>query len=85
MAQVRKTMDNIDENICKCKRVLIAGQNTCDGGDILNECITWCKNLNIRCVTMGTDPILDREQAENLKYIKKGIVERNKDSIGKTE
>ena len=32
----------------------------------------WCKNLNIRCVTRGTDPVLDRELAENLK-LKQGL------------
>ena len=30
MKQVRKTMDKDEENICK--KVLIAGQQTCDGG-----------------------------------------------------
>ena len=44
--QVRKTMDKDEENICK--KVLIAGMQTCDGGDLLNESITWCKTLNIR-------------------------------------
>ena len=71
-------MDKDDENICK--KVLIAGQNTCDGGDLLNECITWCKNLNIRCVTMGTDPVLDREQADNLK-LKQGLWRENDKEI----
>ena len=35
-------------------------------GDLLNEYITWCNKLNIRCVTMGTHPILEREQADKL-------------------
>ena len=32
--QVRKTMDKDDKNICK--KVLIAGLKTCNGGDLLN-------------------------------------------------
>ena len=63
-------MDKDDTNICK--KVLIAGHNICDGGELLNECITWCKTLNIRCVTKGTDPFLEREQAVNLK-LKQGL------------
>ena len=62
-------MDKQDENICK--KALIAGQSTCGGGDLLTECITWCKKLKIRCVTMGTNPILENEQTQS----KKGAVE----------
>ena len=47
-------MDKCKNNICK--NVLIAGQETCAGEDLLNKCIEWCKKLNVRCVTMGTDP-----------------------------
>ena len=33
--EVRKTVDKDNKNICK--KVLIAGLKTCDGGDLLNE------------------------------------------------
>ena len=52
--QVMKTMEKCENNICK--NVLIVGEETCAGVDLLNECIERCKKLNIRSVTMGTDP-----------------------------
>ena len=63
--QVRKTMDKTENNICKS--ALVAGQNTCAGEDLLNECKEWCNKLNIRCVTMGTDPIPANARADDFK------------------
>ena len=53
--QIRKTLDNKNDNIYK--QALIQGQYTYAGGDLLTERKEWCKKLNIRCATMGTDPI----------------------------
>ena len=33
---------------------------------MLNECKAWCKKLNIRCVTKGTDPIPDFKLKQTL-------------------
>ena len=66
-------MDKKSTNICK--QALIQGQSTCDGEDLLTECITWCKKLGIRCVTKETDTDKEKEQADNLK-LKKHIMER---------
>ena len=63
--QIRKTMDKDKNNICK--NALVEGQNTCAGGDLLNECKAWCKKLNIRCVTRGTDPIPENARADQLQ------------------
>ena len=71
-------MDEQDANICK--RALIQGQSTCVGGDLLTECITWCKKFDIRCVTMGTNPIPEMEQADNLK-LKRGLWKENDKEI----
>ena len=49
---------------------------TCEGGDLLNECIKWCKTLDVRCVTKGTDPTLARSKADNFKF-KKGLWAEN--------
>ena len=68
--QVRKTMDKQSTNIFK--QALIQGQSTCDGEDLLTEYLTWCKKLGIRCVTKGTDPDKEKEQADNLK-LKRGL------------
>ena len=65
--QVAKTMGKSDDNMCK--QALIAGQNTCNGGDLLTECITICKELNIQCVTRRTK---QKGTIEN----KKGTMER---------
>ena len=73
-----KTKDKDEENICK--KVLIAGMQSFDGGDLLNECITWCKTLDIKCVTKGTDLILERAQANNYK-LKKGLWAENDKEI----
>ena len=48
----------------------------CGGEDLLIECITWCKKFGIRCVTMGTDPNKEKEQADNLK-LKMGLWKDN--------
>ena len=58
-------MDKTQSNICKS--ALVAVQNTCAGEDLLNECKAWCKKLNIRCVTMGTDPKPANAKADNFK------------------
>ena len=59
--------------------MLIAGLKTCDGGNLLNECIEWCKKLNVRCVTKGTDPILVGAKSDKFK-LKKGLwVENDKE------
>ena len=63
--QVRKTMDKSENNICKS--TLIAGQNTCAGEYLLNACIEWCNKLNIRCVTMGTDPLPKKTRSVDFK------------------
>ena len=63
--QIRKTMDKDKNNICK--NALVQGQNTCAGGDLLNECKAWCKKLNIRCITRGTDPIPENARADDFK------------------
>ena len=44
-----------------------AWQNTCAREDLLNECKAWCKKLNIRCVTRGTDPIPENARADDFK------------------
>ena len=69
-------MDKSENNICKS--ALIAGQNTCAGEDLLNECIEWCNKLNIRCVTMGTDlhPLPEKVRSDNLK-LKKALWAEN--------
>ena len=66
--QIRKTKDNEDDN--KWKNALVQGQSTCARGDLLTQCKEWCKKLNIRCVTMGTDPIPERDSADNFKLKK---------------
>ena len=63
--QIRKTMDKNETNICRS--ALVEGQNTCAGEDLLNECKAWCKKLNIRCVTRGTDPIPENARADDFK------------------
>ena len=68
-------MDKYENNICK--NVLIAGQETCAGEDLLNECIEWWKMLNIRCVTMGKDPIPTKATTDEFnlkKALRKGLV-----------
>ena len=67
--QVRKTMDKQSANICR--QALIQGQSMCDGEDLLSECITWCKKLGIRCVTMGTE----RKRKSRQPETKMGFVE----------
>ena len=45
-------------------------------GDLLTECIEWCKKLNIRCVTKGTDPKPDRARMDEFK-LKQGLWREN--------
>ena len=75
--QVCKTMDKTENNICKS--ALVAGQNTCAGEDLLNKCKEWCNKLNIRCATMGKDPIPAKARADDLKLKKALWAENNKD------
>ena len=70
-------MDKCENNICK--NVLIAGQETCAGEDLLNECIEWCKKLNIRCVTMGTDPIPAKARTDEFNLKKALWAENDKE------
>ena len=76
--QIRKTMSKEDSNLAKLS--LIEGQYTCAGGDLLTECIEWCKKLNIRCVTKGTDPRLDRAKYNKFK-LKQGLWRENDKDI----
>ena len=64
--QVHETMDKSELNICK--GALIAGQYTCPGEDLLNTCREWCNKLNIRCVTMGTDPIPAKARSDEFNF-----------------
>ena len=70
-------MDKTELNICKS--ALIAGQNTCAGADLLNECKEWCNKLNIRCVTMGTDPTPANARADDFKLKKALWAENDKE------
>ena len=67
-----KTMDKCENNICKT--VLMAGRETCAWEDLLKEFIKWCKKLNIRCFTRGTDPIPTKARTDefNLKNTLRG-------------
>ena len=76
--QLRKTLDKEDDNICK--KALIEGQYTCGGGDLLTECKEWCKKLNIRCVTKGTDPIPERARMDEFK-LRQGLWRENDKDI----
>ena len=49
-------------------------------GDLLNECVAWCKKLNVRCVTKGTDPILAGAKSDEFK-LKKGLWAENDKEI----
>ena len=71
-------MDKQDANICK--QTLIQGQGTRGGEDLLTECITRCKKFDIIYVTMGTNPIKEMEQADNLK-LKRGLWKENDKEI----
>ena len=69
-------MNKTELNVCKS--ALIAGQKTCAGADLLNECKEWCNKLNIRCVTMGTDPFPANARADNFKLKKNLWAENNR-------
>ena len=75
--QVGKTMDKSQFNICKS--ALVAEQNMCAGEDLLNECKEWCNKLNIRCVTMGTDPIPAKARSDGFKLKQALWAENNKE------
>ena len=36
-----------------CSQALIAKQETCNGEDLLTECMNICKNLNAKCISQG--------------------------------
>ena len=48
----------------------------CAGEDLLNECNEWCNKLNVRRVTMETDPKPAEARSEDLKLKKR--IELNK-------
>ena len=48
---IAKIMGKSKDNLCR--QALIAGQNTCNGEDLLTECINLCKKLNVKCVSNG--------------------------------
>ena len=52
---------------------------TCDRGDLLNECITWCKTIYVRCVTKGTDQTLAGAKADDFKLKKRLWAENYKE------
>ena len=62
------------------QEALVQGQSTFAGGDLLTECIEWCKKLNIRCVTRGTDPVPERASSDDFK-LKKGLWRENDKDI----
>merc|ERR1711892_1064223 len=68
--RIRKIMDSDSSNLAR--KALVAGQKTCAEGDLLTECIAWCKKLNIRCVTRGTNPIRDKAKYDEF-MLKKGL------------
>merc|ERR1711892_1245033 len=76
--RIRKIMDSDPSNLAR--KALIAGQKTCAEGDLLTECIAWCKKLNIRCVTRGTNPILDKAKYDEFK-LKQGLWKENDKDI----
>ena len=65
-AKKNKTTTENKKSTNLCKQALIQGQSTCDGEDLLTECITWCKKFDIRCVTLGIEKDKEKAQAENL-------------------
>ena len=36
-----------------CRRALLNGRNICKGKDLLTECETWCRDLDIPNITKG--------------------------------
>ena len=68
-----EAMGKSEDNLCK--QALIAGQETCNGEDLLTECINICKDLKIQCITKG-----EPNKAEQLK-IKKALWKENDKEI----
>merc|ERR1712086_498832 len=62
------------------RKSLIEGQKTCAEGDLLTECIEWCKKFKIRCVTRGTNPIRDKAKYDEF-MLKKGLWKENDKDI----
>ena len=47
-----KTMTN-STGTNMCRRALLNEENTCNGQDLLTECETWCRELDLPNVTKG--------------------------------
>merc|ERR1712128_109211 len=76
--RIRKVMDADPSNYAR--KALIEGQKTCANGDLLTECIEWCKKFKIRCVTRGTNPIKDKAKYDEF-MLKKGLWRENDKDI----
>ena len=55
---IAKTMGKPSDNLYK--RALIKGRNTCNGEDLLTECMDWCRRWNVRCVKQGKYSALEK-------------------------
>ena len=60
-------MGHSEDNLCT--QALIAGEETCNGEDLLTECINICKQLKIQYVTKG-EPIKEEQLKITKKYEK---------------
>ena len=68
-----KTMGKPEDNLCR--KALLEGQKTCNGEDLLSECVQMCRRLNVRCVTEGTHNALEKCN------LKKAIWRENNEEI----
>ena len=77
---VGKIMTNsLGENMGR--RALLNGKNTCKGKDLLTECETWCRELDLPDVTKGcldTNMIKNAVWAKNDKELEQMIANRPK-------
>ena len=55
---IAKTMGKPEDNLCR--KALLEGQRTCNGEDLLSECVQLCRRLNLRCVTEGIHNALEK-------------------------
>ena len=63
---IAKTMGKPSDNLCR--RALIEGRSTCNGEDLLSECINWCRQLNVSCVDhRGIERICPADTAKQKK------------------
>ena len=63
------------------RRALLNGKNTCKGQDLLTECETWCRELDLPDVTKGcldTTMIKNAVWAKNEKELEQMIANRPK-------